>query len=138
MSTHIIVAIMGGLLLFVITQIRAKYKRLSAGEMVIGHVSGFETVTGKKAPGQTPVIKFTTLSNVAVEKRSDDSILSARIKKGTKVKVFYDPQKPEDFIAQSMQFKVTTMVVLVASTIFTLFGLLLILNDVGLIHLLKQ
>lgn len=137
MATHILIIIMGGILAFVVIQMRSKYARLSSGGKAVGTVAAIEVITKKNITIPTPVIQFVTSNNVSVSKTSEASILSPRIKKGTKVKVFYNPQNPEDFIAQSMQFKMTTLVVLTMSIIFVLFGILLTLNDLNVIHLFK-
>ncbi|HWB24550.1 MAG TPA: DUF3592 domain-containing protein [Chitinophagaceae bacterium] len=138
MATHIIIVIMGSALFFIVWQMLTKYRELKNGEKTDGVVDGFEARKQKRTTLNIPVIRFTTADQKTISRLSEDSILSARITKGTKVTVLYDPANPERFVAWGRYFKTYTRTVLILSSIFTLFGLILILNDLNIIHLFKQ
>ncbi|HVX50174.1 MAG TPA: DUF3592 domain-containing protein [Chitinophagaceae bacterium] len=138
MATHIIIVIMGSVLIYIILQMQSKYRALKNGAKAEGVIDGFETRIQKRATLTIPIIRFTTGQGQIISKASEDSVLSARIKKGVKVTVLYDPENPLHFIAKAKYFNTYSITVLVLSSIFTIFGLILILNDIGLIHLFKQ
>jgi len=138
MATHALIALMGAALIFIVMQMQAKYRPFKNAEKTNGVVDGFEEVIQKQKRLQVPVINFITRDQRNIVRPSPNSILPANIKKGAQVKILYNATNPELFIAKGKHFTTYTTAMLIASYIFVITAIILILNDVGFIHILRN
>ena len=130
---------MGAALGLFVFLIKNKYKKLSLhGEKVEGKLEGYEAVKLKNSTAKIPVASFFTKAGQAIIQKSEESFFPANVKKGTKVIVYYNPDNPQECMIQAKKFRQMYIVVMISSTIFFLTGLTLLLNQAGIIHVLKK
>ena len=92
----------------------------------------------KNDTSKYPVVRFTTKENELFTLPVQDSYLPGRVKKGKKVTVLYNPDNPQEFAIQLPNEKLMFATVLTGSAIFILSGILLLLNQLNIIHILKK
>ncbi|RPE08303.1 DUF3592 domain-containing protein [Chitinophaga lutea] len=93
--------VMGGIAVVCAIYLRRKKRRLlTMGLQAEGEVVAFKYRFSNKMFTQSPVIRFVTNKNKIIETAYSVSIIFTSYKKGEKVTVLYDADKPEDFLIQ--------------------------------------
>ena len=117
--------------------IRKKNKLIEAsGEKVEGTIENIVYENHKGTVYKHPIIRFLTREQQRIVKRSAENIVSG-FKKGGKVLVFYDPADPNKFQIQSLKYNQFYFTILLGSIVFTIAGIMLALNEAGVIHWFK-
>jgi len=138
MSSYIILIIMGVIMSVIIASTKNKYKKLSKNkEKADGVLMGYESSTVKTNNLKIPVVRFETRAKQQIVQKTEANFYSDNAKKGSKVLVFYDPANPEEFMIQSKHFQLTYSIIMIVGILFSLTGLILLLNYTGVIKLFK-
>jgi len=136
MTNHILLILMGLSLAIIVYRMRAKFTRLARnGQKAFGTVDAILVSRKDFNEIRSVIIKFTTANNIVISGIPAESMLPERVEKGTRVMVFYEPATPDFFLVQGMQFNTFTIAVSIASWLFALSGLVLLLQDIHLLHL---
>ncbi|HEY4149218.1 MAG TPA: DUF3592 domain-containing protein [Chitinophagaceae bacterium] len=139
MAANIFLVIMGLALCIITVYHKAKNNHLvkhgvrAEGEIVDAGTSGIKNDSNKY-----PLVRFLDKEGREVTLQSKEGFLSQRIKKGKKVTIFYDPAQPTEFMLRFQHDMTTFTIIIVMAALFTLAGLLLLFNDLHIIHLFKK
>jgi len=129
---------MGVILCLVISSIKNKYRNLSKnGEKTEGTLVDYEISSVKNTNLKFPVVRFITKNEQQIIKKTENSFYSTTAKKGSRVIVFYNPSNPEEFMIQGKNFKLMYGIVMAGGILFSLSGVILILNYTGVLKLFK-
>lgn len=138
MGSYILLMIMGAAVCLFVYSINNKYKKLSQnGEKVEGMLAGYEFIKIKNNNTKVPVASFVTKTGQSITQKSEESFFPSNARKGTKVIVYYNPDNPQEFMMQGKKFRMMFIVVMIGGTVFFLTGLFLLLNYLGIVHILK-
>jgi hypothetical protein len=137
MAADIVLIIMGLTICFLL--MKPGNKRLKKnGNKVAGIIVDGESTIHYNDGNIYPSVKFTTQKNELFTLTSTEGYLPARVKTGKKVTVFYDPQNPRDFTIVLPNEQLMFVTLIAAALLFTVAGAILLLNELGIIHLLKK
>ena len=135
MATDIILILMG-ITVFLLTLRSANKNLIKPADKTEGVIVDFNDPPRKNDTSKYPVVRFTTKENELFTLPVQDSYLPGRVKKGKKVTVLYNPDNPQEFAIQLPNEKLMFATVLTGSAIFILSGILLLLNQLNIIHIL--
>ena len=123
--------------MFIAVSVKRKNKLIeSSGEKVEGSIENIVYENRKGKIYKYPIVRFITKEQQRIVKRSDENVVSG-FKKGGKVLVFYDPADPNKFQIQSFKYNQFYFTILLGSIVFTIAGIMLALNEAGVIHWFK-
>jgi Protein of unknown function (DUF3592) len=139
MITYIFLVLMGLAVIVMIQKNRSKISHLiKNGARTEGTVIGHSTTAEKNNNTVFPIIQFITNNQQSIRVASKEGFLPGRAKKGKKLSVIYDPTNPQDFTIELPKEKLMYITVLCGGILFMLTGILLILNQLEIIHLFKK
>ncbi len=137
MAADIVLIFMGLTVCFLL--MKPGNKRLKKiGEKTPGTIVDFEKTAGTNDSNIYPVVSFTTSRNELFKLVSPDGFLPARVKLGKKVSVIYNPQDPTDFTILLSNQQLMYITLLACAITFTIAGVILLLNELDIIHILKK
>ncbi|MBS1599012.1 MAG: DUF3592 domain-containing protein [Bacteroidetes bacterium] len=137
MSSFILLIIMGLIMSFAIYSIKFKYKALTRGGVKVkGTLTDYEETKSNNKIEKIPVVQFSTIKKELVEKKTDKYYLSSE-KKGSKVIVFYNPDTPDEFLVIGKNFDAVSRIMIGVGILFSLTGIILLLNYTGVLKLFK-
>jgi Protein of unknown function (DUF3592) len=137
MTADIVLILMGiTVLLFTVT---ARNKSLiKQGIKTEGVITDYETLAEKNDTNKYPIVRFTTQKEETYTLPSSDGFLPGRVKKGKKVIIMYNPENPKEFEIQLGNEKLMFITLTGGAIIFIITGLLLLLNQLDIIHIFKK
>ncbi len=140
MITYILLILMGVLVVFMMQKNRLKIAHLlKNGARAEGTVIDHAAVSGNANNSVYPVIRFMTGNNQSVTVTSKEGFLPGRARKGKKLIVFYNPSDPQnDFTIQLPKEKIMYITVFCFGILIILTGVVLLLNQLDIIHILKK
>jgi hypothetical protein len=139
MATHIILLIMGIALFYIILKSSSARRHLKKqGLTTEGIIVGSVASAKKNDNTLYPIVRFTTNNNAQITVTSKEGYLPGRIKKGKRLIVLYNPSNTNEFVLALPKEAMMNNILLIASVVFSLASLVLILNDLQVIHLFKK
>ena len=139
MASYIILILFGSLLCYIMYSEKRKHRKFGGNSISVqGVVVDYETGGEKNQATKFPVVRFTTQNGDTVIKKSTEGFFSTRIKKGMKITVIYNREEPADFLLIQPKFQSLYITVIIGGMLFVLSGLILALNEAGIVHLFKK
>jgi Protein of unknown function (DUF3592) len=111
---------------------------LKHGDKVAGVIVDYETASQKNDTNKYPIVRFTTQKEELFTLPSAEGFLPGRVKKGKKVTILYNPQNPKEFTIQLPNEKLMFITLISGAVLFTLTGIILLLNQLDIIHIFKK
>jgi Protein of unknown function (DUF3592) len=133
-----IVLILMGIIVLLFTMTSRKKSLIKQGIKTEGVIIDYETSTEKNDTNKYPIVRFTTQKEEVYTLPSPDGFLPGRVKKGKKVIIMYNPENPKEFVIQLDNEKLMFITLTGGAIVFTITGLLLLLNQLGIIHIFKK
>jgi len=138
MTPYIALIIMGIIVCLVMFSMKNKYRLLaSIGEKADGTLVDFEYPKAKNNSPKLPVARFKTKDEQWITGKTENSLLSNNAQKNSQVIIFYNPANPEEFMIQGRNFKLMYLIVMAGGILFTVSGVLLLLNYAGILKFFK-
>ena len=137
MAADIILILMGLTVCFVMLKSRNK-NLIKYGDKAEGVIVDYDSAAQKNNTNKFPIVRFTTKKEELFTLPSPEGFLPARVKMGKKVFVLYNPQNPKEFTIQLPNEQLMFITLVGAAIIFTITGVVLLLNELDIIHVLKK
>jgi Protein of unknown function (DUF3592) len=137
MAADIILILMGLTVCFLMLKSRNK-NLIKYGNKVEGVIVDYDSAAQKNDTNKFPIVRFTTIKEELFTLPSPEGFLPARVKMGKKVFVLYNPQNPKEFTIQLPNEQLMFITLVAAAIIFTITGVVLLLNELDIIHVIKK
>ena len=137
MAADIILILMGLTVCFVMLKSRNK-NLIKYGNKVEGVIVDYDSAAQKNDTNKFPIVRFTTKKEELFTLPSPEGFLPARVKMGKKIFVLYNPQNPKEFTIQLPNEQLMFITLVGAAIIFTITGVVLLLNELDIIHVIKK
>jgi Protein of unknown function (DUF3592) len=137
MAADIILILMGLTVCFLMLKSRNK-NLIKYGNKVEGVIVDYDSAAQKNDTNKFPIVRFTTKKEELFTLPSPEGFLPARVKMGKKVFVLYNPQNPKEFTIQLPNEQLMFITLVGAAIIFTITGVVLLLNELNIIHVIKK
>jgi hypothetical protein len=137
MAADIILILMGLTVCFVVLKSRNK-NLIKYGYKAEGVIVGYDSAAQKNDTNKFPIVRFTTKKEELFTLPSPEGFLPARVKMGKKVFVLYNPQNPKEFTIQLPNEQLMFITLVSTAIIFTITGVVLLLNELDIIHVIKK
>jgi Protein of unknown function (DUF3592) len=137
MTADIFLILMGMTVLLLVLKSRNK-NLIKHGDKTEGVIVDYDSSFQKNDTNKFPVVRFTTKKEELFTITSPDGFLPARVKKGKKVTILYNPDNPKEFTIQLPNEKLMFGTLVTGAIVFTVTGLILLLNELNVIHVFKK